>query len=218
MDKSSKPFVAVVGYDFSELAELALDECLGSASRHPEAEVHIIYVVPAAALTANPLAAALPASVSGDVLDDTAARLKKAVDDRLALYVKTHGSLKCRVVSHLRVDETASCIAQLAADLEADLLVVGTHSRRGVARLLLGSVAQSVIALAPCPVLVVRPKRVEPHGPAIEPPCPRCVETRRTSQGAEFWCDQHRERHGRRHTYHQGDRTSSDSNFPLVVH
>jgi hypothetical protein len=44
------------------------------------------------------------------------------------------------------------------------------------------------------------------------------VETRRSSQGAEFWCEQHRERHGRRHTYHQGDRTSSDSNFPLVVH
>ncbi|HET9929552.1 MAG TPA: universal stress protein [Polyangiaceae bacterium] len=218
MDKPSKPFVAVVGYDFSELADLALDQCLDVVSRHPEAEVHVVYVVPAVALTANPLAAALPSAVSGDVLDDTAARLKKAVDDRLAHYVKTHQPLTCRVVSHLRVDETASCIAQLAADLESDILVVGTHSRRGVARLLLGSVAQSVIALAPCPVLVVRPKRIEAHSPAIEPPCPRCVETRQATQGAEFWCEQHRERHGRRHTYHQDDRTSSDSTLPLVVH
>jgi nucleotide-binding universal stress UspA family protein len=39
----------------------------------------------------------------------------------------------------------------------ADLVVVGTHGRRGPARLLLGSVAARVVATAPCPVLVARP-------------------------------------------------------------
>lgn len=217
MNKPSKPFVAVVGYDFSELAELALDQCLELVSGRKDAQVHVVYVLPPTVFTLSPFVAGLPQGVTTEMLDDSAARLKKAVDERLASFAKRQGQPSCRVVSHLRVDETASAIAQLAADVEADILLVGTHSRRGVARLLLGSVAQSVVALAPCPVLVVRPKRVEPVGPTVEPPCPRCVETRRATQGAEFWCEQHRERHGRRHTYHQSDLTSSETNFPLVM-
>jgi len=40
----------------------------------------------------------------------------------------------------------------------ADLLVVGTHGRKGVSHFLLGSVAEKLMRGAPCPVLVVRPK------------------------------------------------------------
>jgi nucleotide-binding universal stress UspA family protein len=52
----------------------------------------------------------------------------------------------------------ADKIAQLASDWKADLLVVGTHGRRGVQRLLLGSVAERVVRVAPCPLLLVRGK------------------------------------------------------------
>lgn len=44
-------------------------------------------------------------------------------------------------------------IAQAARTIHADLLVVGTHGRTGLSRLLLGSVAERVIAAAPCPVM-----------------------------------------------------------------
>jgi nucleotide-binding universal stress UspA family protein len=47
-------------------------------------------------------------------------------------------------------------IARAARDWEADLIVVGTHGRRGVQRVLLGSGAEQVIRLAPVPVLVIR--------------------------------------------------------------
>ena len=47
-------------------------------------------------------------------------------------------------------------IVDIAARVKADLIVMGTHGRRGAARLLLGSVAARVIATAPCPVLTVR--------------------------------------------------------------
>ncbi len=50
----------------------------------------------------------------------------------------------------------ADTIAQLARDWNADLLVVGTHGRRGVTRLLLGSVAERIVRVAPCPLLLVR--------------------------------------------------------------
>jgi nucleotide-binding universal stress UspA family protein len=44
----------------------------------------------------------------------------------------------------------------LATDERADLIVIGTHGRGGVDRALLGSVADRMVRLAPCPVLTVR--------------------------------------------------------------
>jgi nucleotide-binding universal stress UspA family protein len=50
----------------------------------------------------------------------------------------------------------ASGILQSAHDTEADLIVVGSHGRTGIARLMLGSVASKVVAESPVPVLVAR--------------------------------------------------------------
>jgi nucleotide-binding universal stress UspA family protein len=47
-------------------------------------------------------------------------------------------------------------IARMARRARADLLVIGTHGRTGLARFFLGSVASRVVATAPCPVLTVR--------------------------------------------------------------
>lgn len=48
-------------------------------------------------------------------------------------------------------------IADAAIALKADLVVIGTHGRTGVAHMLLGSVAEAVLRLTDCPVLTVRP-------------------------------------------------------------
>ena len=53
-------------------------------------------------------------------------------------------------------------IAEAAKRNGADLLVMGTHGRKGVSRFFLGSVASRVISTAPCPVMTVRPERVSP--------------------------------------------------------
>jgi nucleotide-binding universal stress UspA family protein len=50
----------------------------------------------------------------------------------------------------------AAGIVQSARQVEADLIVVGSHGRTGVARLMLGSVAAKVVAESPIPVLVTR--------------------------------------------------------------
>lgn len=50
----------------------------------------------------------------------------------------------------------AAGIVQSARQVEADLIVVGSHGRTGVARLMLGSVASKVVAESPIPVLVAR--------------------------------------------------------------
>ena len=53
-------------------------------------------------------------------------------------------------------------IVKVADDERADMIVMGTHGRSGLNRVLLGSVAERVIRLAPCPVLTVR--QTEPGG------------------------------------------------------
>ncbi len=50
----------------------------------------------------------------------------------------------------------AQSVADAARDWGADLVVVGTHGRRGISRLMLGSGAEEIIRLAPVPVLVAR--------------------------------------------------------------
>jgi universal stress protein A len=57
--------------------------------------------------------------------------------------------------------DTAGAIVEYAKDIHADVIVLGTHGRSGVSRLLMGSVAEHVVRRAPCPVLVVRPREHE---------------------------------------------------------
>ncbi len=57
-----------------------------------------------------------------------------------------------------REGRAAQTIADAALEVGADLIVIGTHGRTGIAHLLLGSVAEQVLRLAPCSVLTVRPE------------------------------------------------------------
>lgn len=214
---TSKPYVIVVGVDFSEASELAVQRAFELGAERSPAEVHLVNVVQ----TYGPqVAYQMPVDASALAvltIAEARSRFTAYADEALARFQAGSSARPSRVVVHVRFDSIASEIAQLAADLEADLVVVGTHGRRGISRALLGSSAEATVRLAPCAVLVVRPKALPEPGPRIEPPCPQCVETRRVSNGAEFWCEQHRERHGQRHTYHQGDRVSADREMPLFI-
>lgn len=59
--------------------------------------------------------------------------------------------------------DAAEVILEVIDEVEADLVVMGTHGRRGPRRLILGSVAEKVVRLAPCPVMTLR-ERDEPRG------------------------------------------------------
>jgi nucleotide-binding universal stress UspA family protein len=209
--------VIVVAVDYTETSTLAFHKALEIASGMRTAAIHVINVLAVfrAESTPQTWSNALPS------LEEAARVLKDYVTKEREAFRTAHPdrNLSCLddIRVHQRVEVVAPEIAQLAADLEADLVVVGTEGKRGLARLVLGSTAESTVRLAPCPVLVVRPKALPPPVPVIEPPCPRCVETRAATGGRETWCEQHRERHGQRHTYHQGDRVGADTNLPLVV-
>jgi nucleotide-binding universal stress UspA family protein len=61
--------------------------------------------------------------------------------------------------THLRMGEVALEIVALAEELQADLIVMGSRGLGGVRRALMGSVSDSVVRHAHCPVLVVRPEK-----------------------------------------------------------
>ncbi|HEY3666827.1 MAG TPA: universal stress protein [Polyangiaceae bacterium] len=210
---SQSNYVVVVATDYSSASELALERAFELTAARGDAELHVLHVLASEldpTLSSGVGASLPPLSVAHASLQQHVARLVSAFQERTG---KTPFQ---RLVMHVRVDEPAFEISQMAADLAADLVVVGTHDRKGAAHWLLGSVAEIVARMAPCPVLVVREKAVPNARPVIEPPCSRCLAVRTATANELFWCEQHRERHGQRHTYHQTDRVGSETNFPLV--
>lgn len=61
-----------------------------------------------------------------------------------------------RVRRHVAVGSAVDTIVDMSEDLNAELIVMGTHARHGLARWILGSVVEPVLRMAPCPVLVCR--------------------------------------------------------------
>ncbi|HKY36725.1 MAG TPA: universal stress protein [Polyangiaceae bacterium] len=213
----NKPYVVVVGTDYSQPAEEALRRAYAQALPQSPAELHVVHVSLASGADGSfpvPPFAGLGA-VPVLSLDEQKDRLVKYLDGVIPTLAGFRDS-GIRVYAHIALDTPVFGVTNLATKLEADLIVVGSHGRHGLARWVLGSVAEGIVRQAPCPVLVVPPEAKE-QTPQIEPPCPRCVAARESSERREMWCEQHREHHGRRHTYHQGDRVGAETNFPLVT-
>lgn len=86
-----------------------------------------------------------------------AAAIKKAVERHLGVAAKAAkaAGVKCKLV-HVTSDFPADAILTTARKEKCDLIFIASHSRRGLARMLLGSETQKVIANAKIPVLVHR--------------------------------------------------------------
>ena len=137
----------LVPTDLSEHAEDALDYACELAAKL-DATVHIVNVIGIPALGLPELGVALTSTVIDSMIADN----QKAID-ALAARKATQARIG-QVV--LRTGDARDVINQTALEVGADLIVMGTHGRRGVSRALLGSVAETVVRSAPCPVLTVR--------------------------------------------------------------
>jgi nucleotide-binding universal stress UspA family protein len=194
------PFIIVVGIDFSELSARALDQALELATLHQGAEAHVLYVQ-SDAWTGPLRGGALQGALDADT---GVHQVQKNAAEHVARMAASLDKTRIRrVVAHFREGSPAENIAQLAADLDADLVVVGSHGHRGLERFFLGSIAERVSRLARCPVWIVKPKdhAVEGRVPQIEPTCPDCLTRRNETGGVELWCVRHSEHHLRPHRY-----------------
>ncbi len=188
-EKPSPRYVVLAAIDESPIVAKVLAQAAAIAAGTAGAELHILH----AALRA---AEADVTNVPFDL-----ERHRRYLDERARDTQRLAG---VPVVGHLVEEEPADAILQIAAGIDADLVVVGTSDKRGPALWLLGSVAQKVAHRAACPVLVVRPK--EHHvrrSPEIEPPCPDCLREQRASHGATLWCARHAQHHPRMHLHYE---------------
>ena len=141
----------LVATDFAESAEEALARAVDLGRTHG-AELLLLHVF--VDLPAYPEVSAGRV----EAIYEEQRRWVEAELERQARRARSQGLLARPV---LRTGAPASTIAEVAAEERADLVVVGTHGRTGLDRLVVGSVAERVVRLAPCPVLVVKRRRVD---------------------------------------------------------
>jgi universal stress protein A len=141
--------------DFSDTAEAAWEMACELARVH-QAEltlVHVFVELPAYTLPEVPG----PAVVQ--IWEDQRRWVDQALEERVAAARARGLTARGRLVT----GAAAAAIAESATEEQSELLVIGTHGRTGINRLLIGSIAERVIRIAPCPVLTVKPR------PAAEP-------------------------------------------------
>jgi nucleotide-binding universal stress UspA family protein len=141
------PKVILVPVDFSVSAEQALDHACALASKL-DAKVHLVH-----ALVSPP--SVLQVALTEDIIENL---VKGHVEALETLVRARQGTASFGEVT-VEVGDPRDTIVATAKTIDADLIVMGTHGRRGLSRVVMGSVAEDVMRNAPCPVLVVREKR-----------------------------------------------------------
>lgn len=137
--------------DFSPSSDAALRLAAVLAKDH-DAQVVLLHVIEPPPVGSS---GAVPAPPPG--LPPSRAE----VEQRLSALAATLPELRteCRVAE----GPAADAILEAAQETGCDVIVMGTHGRTGLARLLVGSVAEKVVRRAPCPVLTVKSPQATPQ-------------------------------------------------------
>jgi nucleotide-binding universal stress UspA family protein len=135
--------------DFTETSDRALEFALELARKF-DARITIVhaYQIPAMGFADGGYIAGA----------EVAAQLATAAQNRLDAVIESKKTSGIPMTAVLREGVAWEEVNAMAKEIDADLIVIGTHGRRGLARALLGSVAENVIRTSMVPVLVI-------HGP-----------------------------------------------------
>jgi nucleotide-binding universal stress UspA family protein len=189
-NNSKRPFAVVLGVDLddTESSGFAFDQAARIVARIPGAVMHILHVQ--------------VAETSAATVMEAAGLLRLYITEKAAMLGEASPT---GVGIHVRRGDAAKEIAQLAADVSADMIVVGSHKAPHLKSLFVGSTAERVMAASKCPVFVAgpRPHPQPSHTIVIEAACPDCLTQRAATQGKSWWCPRHTESHHlrRHHAY-----------------
>ncbi|WP_437966225.1 universal stress protein [Sorangium sp. So ce260] len=139
----------LLAHDFDETSELALDTAIELA-RKLSAKVVVAHVYSVPVYSFPEGSSLIPSAEDAARLADAAQRSL----DRVLERQRAAGDVEMSGVLRAGVPDEEIC--QLADEIGADMIVIGTHRRGAVARALLGSVAQRVVRAAKVPVLTIR--------------------------------------------------------------
>jgi nucleotide-binding universal stress UspA family protein len=172
----------VVALDLSDYSEVVLEEALDQATRYPVLDLHVLTVL-------------LPPrrrehKEHAELEERSKQRLHELVTEGLDKFGHGEGKLNgWRVRLHLRQGVPAEEIAGLAAEVDADLLVLGRFGLHARGRD--QSVADRVLPMVGCPTLVVQMPGFEARDKLG---CADCAEVRRESNGESWFCPAHADR------------------------
>jgi nucleotide-binding universal stress UspA family protein len=138
----------VIATDGSKRTQNAVETGLEIARVH-QSKAHAVYVVDTVTFTSVPM----------DVTWENMYQLLKDEGEEAVGRVKAAAPAGVEVETHVLEGNPALEITKFAKDNDCDLIVVGTLGKSGIDRILLGSVAEKVVRIAPCPVLVIRSQK-----------------------------------------------------------
>lgn len=142
----------LVPTDGSPISEAAVDAAIDFVQGRGGSEIVALAVaVPQPAFQSLEGAMAYDPGLQVDVLLEHAQGYVDAIAARCATAGVTCTALTCSAL------DPAEAIVDTARERQCDLIVMGSHGRRGLSRLLAGSVTQAVLASAPVSVMVLRP-------------------------------------------------------------
>ncbi len=144
MDNGLDTYRVVVGHDLTAAGNEALEQAVALVRRIPGSEVHVVHA----------LSRPSPTNVAGN--DRRLEAALGALKARVQAVLARDPSVKARV--HVRFGKVAETILEVAIDYDADVVLVGTHGRRGLDRVGRRSVAEKLVRTAPLPVLVAHAK------------------------------------------------------------
>lgn len=143
----------LVPIDFDETSDHALKTAIDLA-QSVRASITVLHTVEIPPSAYAYFGAALPPP---DMLSALEAAARKSLDQKLETARATLPSAKSIVTTGVPWRQIIAGIEEV----EADLVIMGTHARRGVEHLLLGSVAEKVVRMSSVPVLTVPPPRMQ---------------------------------------------------------
>ena len=137
----------LVATDFSKESAVALDTAIDFA-RATGASIEVVHVVE------EPIATVGGAHAYAFDVPELRGELLKMAEQALTDIQKAHEGVP--LATRALVGYAARTIVEMATDEQVDLIVLGSHGRHALTRLLMGSVAERVVRLAPCAVLTVK--------------------------------------------------------------
>ena len=137
----------VVAVDFSEYADRALDTAVEFAKQF-SGELHLVHALDMRIPQMSQYDFAFPAAFIEEA--------ERAAASKLDVLVQKVAAEGVTATPHLSGVPAASAIVDLAEELGADLIIMGTRGHTGLKHVLLGSVAERTLRHAPCSVLAVK--------------------------------------------------------------
>lgn len=179
-ETATQLFRMVAGVDASDAAHAVIERAIDAAKRFDCDELHFLRVVPKRG--------------NGD-LERAHDSLAALVSEKLADFAPAeagNGTKKLRARVHVSRGNPAEEILELAADVQAQLIVIGRHGESGRLRDRFGTVPSRVIRDATCTVLVEQPSE---YVAQAEDTCEACAQVRRDTDGEQWFCDVHADGH-----------------------